>query len=204
MIQHDFSEYAALWREQIDPEELAELQAMTTKIKRSAGRRLLFDRVVTPLTVGVACLLMARSTAPPLIRLSLALVVLMMLWFFWKRHRLTKAARAIAVDDPRVFFEAAIENMRAEIKLSTLLVWSGTPMFFIGAVLGRASRGPDNLYAELLEAFTQSHAKIIFAAVFLVVGNIYFIRANIRLRAQLRRLEAMRREWEERDPGGEL
>jgi hypothetical protein len=203
MMAQDFSEYAALWREQIDPKELAELQAMATKIKRAAGRKLLAHRVLTPVVVGLACLLMLRSSAPPLVRLSLALVALMLLWYFWRRHQLTKAARAIAVDDPRLFFETAIENMRAEINLSTLSALWGMPMFVAGAVLARASRGPDNLYAELLEVFTQGYAKTILAAIVLVLGHIYLIRDNLRLRAQLRRLEAMRREWEERDLGEE-
>ncbi|HYI49489.1 MAG TPA: hypothetical protein VEX35_13600 [Allosphingosinicella sp.] len=203
MMPQDFPEYAALWREQIDPKELAELQAMATKIRRSAGRKLLFDRVATPIAIGGACLLMLRYSAPPLIRLSLALVALILLWYFWRRYQITKDARAIAFDDPRVFFEAAIENMRAEVGLSTLSAWLGMPMFVAGVVLAGASGGPDNLYEHLRDVFTQSYAKTICAAVVVVLLYVFLIRDNIRLREQLRRLEAMRREWEERDPGDE-
>jgi hypothetical protein len=202
MMQHDFSEYAALWREQIDPRELAGLQSMAAKIKRTAARKLLFDRVATPIVIGMVGLLMLRSSAPPLLRLASVLIALVLLWYFWRRHQLTKAARAIAVDDPRVFFEAAIENMRAEIKLSTLSAWFGVPMFFVGVVLSSASQGFDHLYVTLRD-FTPGSARTIFAVAMLVVALVYMIRDNIRLRGQLRRLEAMRREWDERDPGEE-
>lgn len=203
MTPRDFTEYAALWREQIDPKELAGLQAMATKIKRSAGRRWLLDRVLAVFAIGMVCLALLRYSAPPPIKLSLVLLMVVPIWHTWKRRQITRASRAIAVDDPRIFFEAAIENIQAEIDLSNKSAWLGLPIFVISILLAAASRGFHNLYMAFLDRIVLSSAKTIFAVAIFVLGFIYLIRDNIRLREQLRRLEAMRREWEERDPGEE-
>ena len=58
MMPRNFAEYAALWREQVDPKELAELQAMATKIRRAARRRWLLDHLLGILA-AVAILLIA-------------------------------------------------------------------------------------------------------------------------------------------------
>jgi xanthosine utilization system XapX-like protein len=203
MMQHDFSEYAALWREQIDPRELAGLQSMAAKIKRSAARKWLLDCVLGIAVVGVVCEALLRWPAPPLIKLCMALLLTPVLYFWRRERQLTKAARAIAVDDPRVFFEAAIENMRAEIKLFTLSAWLAMPAFAAFSLLLGASYGFDFLYTNLVSILTLASPKSAAIAALAVLSHIYIFRENNRRREQLRRLEAMRREWEERDPGGE-
>ncbi|HMG48267.1 MAG TPA: hypothetical protein VK614_12500 [Allosphingosinicella sp.] len=203
MTPHTFSDYAALWREQIDPKELAELQAMATKIKRTAGRRWLLDRVLALVAAGLVCFAILRYPAPPLINLGLALLLLGPVWHVWRRHQITRASRAIAIDDPRVFFEAAIENVRAEINLSTLSTAFGIPTFIACLLLAGAADGFDHIYMNFRDLFAIASVKLTsFAAIFVLILS-YFIRDNIRLREQLRRLEAMRREWDERDPGEE-
>ena len=203
MMPHNFSEYAALWREQIDPEELAELQAMATKIKRTAGRKWLLDGVLALAAAGLVCFAILRYPGTPLINLGLALLLLGPVWHVWRRHQITRASRAIASDDPRVFFEAAIENVRAEINLSTLSAALGIPTFIACLLLSGAASGFDHIYMKIRDMLTIPSVKLAsFAAIFVLMLG-YFIRDNIRLRAQLRRLEAMRREWDERDPGEE-
>lgn len=203
MMPHDFPEYAALWREQIDPKELAGLQAMATKIKRTAGRKWLLDRVLTLATFGVFCYAILRWPGSPPIKLGLTLILLVLIWFLWKRHQIIRASRAIAVDDPRVFFEAAIENVRAEINLYTLSAWLTIPLMIFVCVLIGASQGFDRLYMNFMNILTLASPKLAAIAVIIILGHIY-LRDNLRMREQLRRLEAMRREWEERDPRDEL
>jgi hypothetical protein len=195
-----FSEYAALWREQIDPEELAELQSVATKIKRTAGWRWLVDYVLALIAAGMVCMAIWRYPGPALFELFLALLLPPAFWHVWKRHQITRASRAIAVDDPRRFFEAAIENVRAEINLSTLSAWMGLPVFVVVCALTVATRGFDHMYMAVRDIFTLASVKTtVFTAVVILV-LLLLLRDNLRLRAQLRRLEAMRREWEERDP----
>jgi hypothetical protein len=203
MMPHNFSEYAALWREQIDPTELADLQAMATKIKRTAGWKWLVDRLLALVAAGMVGFAILRYPGTPVINLGLALLLLGPMWHVWRRHQITRASRAIAVDDPGIFFEAAIENVRAEISLSTLSTASAIPTFIACLLLAGAASGFDHIYMNFHDMITIASVKLtLFAVVFvLIIG--YFVRDNIRLREQLRRLEAMRREWDERDPAEE-
>lgn len=203
MMPRTFSDYAALWREQIDPKELAELQAMAAKIKRTAGWRWTLDRVLGLVAAGMVFWAIVRYPAPPLIKLGLALLLLGPIWAVWRRHQITKASRAIATDDPQVFFDAAIENVRAEINFSVLSAWLAIPVFIACCLLGGAAYGFDHLYMNFRDTFTLASVKATSVGVIFILIALYLIRDNIKLREQLRRLEGMRREWDERGPGDE-
>ena len=204
MMPLDFPEYAALWREQIDPKELAELQAMATKIKRTAGRKWLLDCVLALGVVGAFGWVILRWSGSPLITLCLALILLSTMGYLWKRRReITRDSRAIAVDDPQIFFDAAIENVRAEISLYTLSAWLTIPLIFAVGLLIGAANGFDALYTNFMGIVTLASPKLAMIAALVILGHIYLFRDNIRTREQLRRLEAMRREWDEHDPGDE-
>jgi hypothetical protein len=203
MMPRNSAEYAALWREQVDTKELTELQAMATKIRRTARRRWLLDHLWGILAAVMTCLAVLLDPAPLLIKLCLALLLVGPMWFVWRRRQVAEAARAIAIDDPKVFFEASIGNMRAEINLSTLSAWSMAPIFIAGCLLGGAAHGFDRLYIAFRDMFTLASVKLTLIGVITILTFIYFIRDNIKLREQLRRLEAMRREWDERAPGEE-
>ena len=189
------------WREQIGPEELAELQTMAKKIERTARRRWL-DRPRSwgPWPSARSGALLWLNTTSPLVKLGFALLAGATTWYGWRRHQITKAARSIAVDDPRVFFDAAIRNVRAEISLSTISLTLGPPFFFVSVLLTQAADGVSGFdwifeeltYARLVRTGAISGLFVLCAA--------YFVRDNIRLRGQLRRLEGMSREWEDQ-PG---
>lgn len=200
MTPHNFPEYAALWREQIDPKELAELQAMATKLKRTAGWRWLFDHALALVAAGLVWLAVFRYPGPPLFKLGLVLLLPVLVWHVWRRHQITKASRAIATDDPQVFFEAAIENVRAEINLATLSAWLGALAFIVCWLLGTAAYGFDHMYMNFRSMSPLAPARLTLIAIVTILILFYLIRDNIRLREQLRRLEAMHREWDERDP----
>lgn len=200
MMPHDFPEYAALWREQIDPKELAGLQAMATKIKRSAGRKWLLDRMVGLVLLGVICEAILRWQAPLPIKGCLALILLGPIWCFWRQRQIVRASRAIAADDPQLFFEAAIENVRAEINLYTLSVRLAIPSVIAVLLLIVAAQGFDHLYMRFMNVLTLATPKVTVVVVIIILGQIYLSRDNVRVRERLRRLEAMRREWDERDP----
>lgn len=203
MMPHDFPEYAALWREQIDPKELAGLQAMATKIKRTAAWRWLLDRVLTLVVVGLFGHAILRWPGSPLIKLGLVLLLLGPIWVLWTRHKITRASRAIAVDDPRLFFEAAIENARAEIRLHIMSFWGGWAGLVALLLLTGAAKGFDHLYLNFWKMITLASPGSTLVVLIAILGMIYLSRDNKRFHEQMRRLEAMRREWEERDPGEE-
>jgi hypothetical protein len=203
MMSHDFRQYAELWQEQIDPEELAELQAMAKSIERTAERRRLIDLTLTLTFIGLAGLALRIYPASLQIRFTFVLIGAAMIWGFWRRHELARASRASAIDDPRVFFKKAIKNVRAEIKISTISLWLVAPALFGFYFLMSALRRLEGIELLLLELRDENRAKTVLIAVIWALSSVYFVRDNIKLREQLRRLESMRREWDEqqaRDP----
>jgi len=201
MMPPEFREYAELWQEQIEPEELARLQTMAKKIERNARRKRLLDVASALGFVGAASFLLWSHPASPRVEFGYLSLMAMCLWLTWRRHQITQASRAIAIDDPRVFFEKTIENVRAEINLSTTSICIGMPAAILCFFLGKAVLGLTT--GELLRKLYDKVPLMIFIGMVLVLATIYFIRDNIKLRRQLRRLESLRREWDEqraRDP----
>ncbi|HKR25304.1 MAG TPA: hypothetical protein VJS15_08605 [Allosphingosinicella sp.] len=197
MTRRGFPQYAKLWQEQIGPDELSQFQVMAKTIERTARWRSLIDHSLWVLAVGAVCAILWLNATSLEVKLGFALLVGATTWFGWRRHEITKASRSIAVDDPRIFFDGAIRNVRAEISLSTISLTLGPPFFFVSVFLTQAADGVsgfDWMFEEM------SYARIIrtiaISAFFLLCGA-YFVRDNIRLRGQLRRLEGMSREWED-------
>lgn len=200
MTRRGFPQYAKLWQEQIGQEELTQFQTMAKTIERTARWRSWIDHFLGALALGAVCALLWLNTTSLEVKLGFALLVGATTWFGWRRHEITKAARSIAVDDPRVFFDGAIRNVRAEISLSTISLTLGPPFFFVSVLLTQAADGVSGFdwifeeltYARLVRTGAISGLFVLCAA--------YFVRDNIRLRGQLRRLEGMSREWEDQ-PG---
>jgi hypothetical protein len=197
MMSHDFRQYAELWQEQIDPEELAELQAMAKIIERTAARRRLIDSSLMLGFIGPVGVALWIYPASVQVRFGFVLIGVALAWGFWRRHELTRASRATAIHDPRVFFEKAIKNVRAEVRMSTISLCLAVPALIGCFSLMSALRGFAVTELILLELRGPKLAKTVLIVIILVLAAVYFVRDNIRLREQLRWLETMRREWDE-------
>ena len=194
MMPDDFRHYAELWQEQIEPEELAELQTMARNIERSARRKRLFDFSVAFGFVGVACLILWKHSASLQVTFGYVFVAAVCFLLAWRRHQITVASRATTIDDPRVFFEKAIRNVRAEIDLSTTSMVLALPGLIISALLSSSLVGL-TVMEMIRKLYDYVPSRIVLMGGALAL--IYFIRDNIKLRRQLRRFESMRREWDE-------
>ncbi|HEV2818497.1 MAG TPA: hypothetical protein VGW40_14890 [Allosphingosinicella sp.] len=174
---------------------------MASKIGRTAGRKRLLDVSLSLSFVAAASFILWKHPASLEVKFGYFSLAAVCLWLAWRRHQLTRAAQAIATDDPRVFFEKAIENVRAEINLSTASIYFAAPAGIVTILLGKLALGLTA--AELLRKLYNKAPIKIFVGTVVLLAAIYFIRDNIRLRRQLRRLESMSREWAARDPGEE-
>lgn len=200
-MAHDFPLYAELWREQIGPEELAELQAMAKNIEHTARWRRLFDALWLIAFAAVAGLALWLYPSSPAARLALALLMAVLLGMFWIRNRLTRASRATIVDDPTIFFDKAIRNVRAEINLYTLSSWLTAPGLLLGLWVMSTLRDLSIPQLFVRELRDQSPLKTIGLTIAMMLGGFFFTRDYMRLREQLRRLESMSREWNEHQTG---
>lgn len=197
MTRRGFPQYAKLWQEQIGQEELTQFQAMAKTIERTAKRRGWIDTSLWFLAFGLVCVVLWINTTSLGVKLGFGLLVAGTTWFGWRRHEITKASKALAVDDPRLFFEAAIRNVRAEIGLSSISLWLGPPFLIISILLTNAAEGGDSIDFVFRKLRYENLARTIAIAVFVILFLIYFVRDNMKLRKQLRRFESMSREWDD-------
>ena len=193
-------ELARLWQEQIDPAEQAGLDALASEIKRTARRRGALEILFTIIGLGsiVFALAVFRPRTLP-IQLGFALLAAIMVWIYWRRRRIVAGAKALATGEPDTFFGAAIENARVELGLSAIVLAIFPPAYaFLLVLLGAASgvTGLDRI-ARLLFV-EQPMLGSLHLANFLFFEALSY-RSYVKLRAQLRRLERMRREWEDED-----
>lgn len=196
----DFPELAQLWREQIEPAEQATLDALARAIKRTARRRWALDVLFTLLGIGSLVWAVATLRQSTLwIELGFALLAATMVWLFWKRQRIVKGANALATGEPGSFFAAAIDNARAELGLSAIALALFPPVYAFLLVLLCAGSGVTGL--DRVAGFLFVERPMVGAV---HIANCLFFealicRAYLKLRAQLRRLEQMRREWEDEE-----
>ena len=131
--------------------------------------------------------------------LGVALLVTFPAWSVWKRHRIEAAARALAADEPRAFFAAAIENARAELGFTRVSLWLFLPYLFVGIPVIYAARGLTSVDLMLKESLEAPLAKTLILAAAILVLLVWAVRSNRNARAHLRRLERMSREWDEQE-----
>jgi uncharacterized membrane protein len=197
MMPREFREYAELWQDQIEPRELARVQAMAKTIERTARRKRLLEFSLGSGFIGLVCALFWIRPISPALRSVFLLLVALTIGALWRRHEITKASRATDIADPGVFFEKAIKNARVELRLSTIGLWFLPPIlvfchFLMSAV--HDFRGVELIRWELNDEHFARTTILVAAWVMFIA---YFMRDNIRLRQQLRRLERMHREWDE-------
>lgn len=199
MTPREYPEFARLWQEQVDPEEHASLHALAKDIKRIAKSRLWFDFAMGAMCVaGISLQLLIRPMGLPN-RLAFVFMMALVVWAVWTRRRIAKSARALVVGEPVAFFTAAIENARAELSFSTTSLFIAPPAgfgLFVAMLATQRGTDIDQVLGELLGAYL---VKTMLFALVVALALFFFTRANIRLREQLRRLEAMSRECAEED-----
>lgn len=200
MTRPDFQELTRLWQEQIDRHEQAALNTLANEIERTARRRGAQDVLFTIAGLGavVFAVVMLRPSTLPL-WLGFAAMAAVMLWLMWRRHRIVQGARRLASGEPGTFFAAAVENARAELSLSRFGLWLMPPGYAAMLVLLTVCDGVTGIGPIARFLFVRNAWMTLVQVAILAVLMAIFIRLDLKLSAQLRRLEQMKREWEEEE-----
>jgi hypothetical protein len=200
MTRRDLPDFAELWKEQVEPAELAELKALATTIRRTAKRRKQLDNAMGLLCLGLVPLLLLVHPAPLWTKLGfIAFMGAPMAWAGWMRYRLADAARALVADHPSTFFEAAIENARAERNFYMIATAVTTPILVAGILLFYAANGVTSLDLIREDVFERRFVKTMVYGGIYIVAFAFILHANLKRHRQVRRLQAMRREWQEQE-----
>lgn len=194
MTRDEFPDLAELWKEQADPAEQANLQALARQIKGQARGRRTFDFVAGAVAAGMILAALAWP-ASTVLRIALVLSILTVAVLVWRRQRIAAAALAMDVSEPRAFLAAAVKNAHAEVKFSTVRLFGTAPILGLWAFLIFTKAEPGFLvpaeWAGLVKLV------LVIPGIAILYG-VEILRIR-RLRLRLRRLRAMARECDEED-----
>lgn len=180
MTQDDLPDLAALWKEQIDPAEEAELRALASQTLRNARLRRYRDFAFGLLAFTFILNAWLNFQLSKVMQVAILLSFLFVVWSTVHRYRIAVAALA-PPEEPGDFLGAAIKDARAELGYSGIQLLFGIPIF--------------GMWIALILYESPDWLQKIYPAAGLVLGAalIYlpFARGYFVIRARLRRLEAM-------------
>lgn len=195
MSAPDIDELARLWRQEPGPEE----QAAFAAIARSTGRRAwMLDRFESATTILLALAILGylvRYGNPTAVVIGLIIIV-GIVWSTIRRHELMRRARAAVQGSPEKMLEEGVRTLGCTLRRHTIGTALLLPGFILGALLkyslftGGALAG---FVPAIVEALGHINGRISFGIVFAAL--LYLLRANHRLRRELRRMTELRAEY---------
>ena len=196
MTDQEFEELAALWNEPSD-EEQAQFEAMARKA-RLRGKLLAWaDYAWFVLLVGGFAF--AALVAPgPLTMAGAVFLVISITWLTWRRREYRHIARTLDTSDRASFLESSKRVARANLRRVTLSIAAFLVLVPIALVLRisfRVGGRAEDLPAALAAWATSLRGIAVLTGLVLVLA--YTIRSRMRIQAELRRLEDIRRAEEE-------
>jgi hypothetical protein len=196
MTDPELHELAELWQ-QPDEAEAEKFQALARRARRR-GRYLGYaDWALALLLVGGSLLALLASHGP-LTTITAIILLVATVWLTWQRRRLRQMARTLDTADRQGFIESSIRGARANLRRVTLSIVA-LPPFVIVALLTKISLRQGGHVADpggALLAWAQSTRGMISLAVFALIIALS-VRSILRIRNELRRLETLRRAYED-------
>jgi hypothetical protein len=196
MSRPEFNEFAAVWQEQADPLEQAEMEADA----RSARRRgRLLDYIDYAVAISLLVVFVGGSfisTSPLTIAFAVPLMI-GLTWMTWRRRSLRQMARTLNTTDRAAFLDTSLRNARANLRRATIGLAS-LPLVVPAAVFFKVSvrtgGGPRELW-EGMVGWVQSPRSVIVISLLLILAG-FSLRSMRRIKAEIRRLEALRKGYE--------
>jgi hypothetical protein len=192
MNRPDFDEFAALWQDEPDHLEQAQIEAYVRSARRR-GRLLAYaDYAIAVLLVGGFAVgtLISKS---PLTLIPAVLLMIAIIWMTWKRRKIRQMALTLSTSDRESFIESSIRNVRANLRRQYISLGSlplVVPLALFFKVSIRTGGGPQ----EVLDAFiawTQTIRAPITILLLMVIAGVS-LRAVRKLKRELRQLERLR------------
>lgn len=196
MTDPELQELAELWR-QPDAAEAEKFKALARRARRQ-GRFLAYaDAALAVLLIGGSLLVLVASHGP--VTTSAAIILLIAtVWLTWRRRKLRQMASTLDTADRQSFIESSLRSARANLRRVTLSLMALPPLV-VAALLaktslreGAAVADPVQLLADWARSPRGMISLAVFALIFAFAG-----RSILRIRAELRRLKALRRAYEE-------
>jgi heme exporter protein D len=192
MNRPDFDEFAALWQDEPDPREQAQMEA-DARAARRRGR--LFDYIeyfiaFLLLAIPVAGLFLAAS---PLTLVLAVPLMIMTTWLTWRRRTLRQMARTLNTADRASFIESSLRNARVNLRRNTIglaFLPFVVPIALTFKVSLRTGGGPYEVW-EALVLWSQTPRAAITIVLLTVLAG-FTVRNRRKLWREIERLENLR------------
>jgi hypothetical protein len=196
MSRPEFDEFAAVWQDEADPLEQAQMEADARGARRR-GR--LLDYIDYAVSIALLVVFVGGSfisTSPLTIAFAVPLMI-GLTWMTWRRRRLRQMARTLNTSDRAAFLGTSLRNARADLRRTTIGLVS-LPLVVPAAVFFKVSvrtgGGPRELW-EGMVAWAQSPRSVIAVWLLLILAG-FTLRSMRRTKAEIQRLDSLRQGYE--------
>jgi hypothetical protein len=196
MNRPDFDELAELWQGDPDPVEQAQFEAYA-KAARRRGRLLGY----LDYSLAIIMLIMLVSwafTSPTPLTMAIAVpLMIAIFWLTWIRRGVRQMTNTLNTADRASFIESSLRNATANLRRNTIGLASlpfVVPVAVAFKVSIRTGGGPQEVW-EALGLWIQT-VRAPITILFLLIWAALSLRRRRKLKAEIRRLEGLRRGYE--------
>jgi hypothetical protein len=196
MTDPELQELGELWR-QPDEAEAKTFQSLALRARRR-GRFLAYaDWALALVLVGGSLFALLASPGRLTTFAAIGLLVATV-WLTWQRRRLRQMARSLDTSDRQGFIESSVRSARANLRRVTLSVIALPPLVILALLSKMSFRrgGYVSDPGQVLLDWAQSTRGMISMAIFALLIALC-VRSILRIRKELRSLEALRGAYEE-------
>jgi len=196
MTDPELERLALLWR-RTDPAE----QAMFEKVARRARLRARLigygDLVLFVVIFILLSVVVLRHWSPTSVAMALAILAVIT-WFNWRRRLYREQARTIDTSERQSFLDTSITSARARLRALLLGLYLTLPLMLLTILFLISAEEGISLDAAMahLPGRLQSRRGLVFLLCFLL-PVIWAIPVRRRIKAEIERLESLKRDYEE-------
>lgn len=196
MTDPDLQELATLWQQQ-DPAEAEKFQRLARRARRR-GRLLAYADWALAIVLVGGCLFALVGSKGSLTTISAILLLVLTVLLTWQRRKLRQMASGLDTGDRQAFIKSSVRSARANLRRVTLSVIALPPFVVTALLMTKSAKlnGQPFDPIQILLAWAQSTRGMISMGIFALISSLS-IRSILRIRAELRHLESLRRAYEE-------
>lgn len=197
MREPGFEDLADLWQDGEEGDREV-FEAMARRARRR-GRLLGYaDLGLFVLLVGAVLSSVFMAPTPTSMVIAIPMLVATV-WVTWTRRRLRQMSATLDTSDPAAFLESCVANAKANLRRVNFSLIVVLPLLTTMAAVIKGSQrsrgGIEGLLQGIWEWASSVRAMIALTIIFLIFLSVVW--SGRRLRAELRRLESLRQDYEE-------
>jgi hypothetical protein len=194
LTSEEYSELAALWNAPAAPAEERELEQIAERTPRRA-RLVQYGELLVGVAIGLAVLGAIAWRFGPVTLVIGSLILAVLGWSAWQRHRLANVAQLIDRSDRTAYLQSLVRSKGAELRRSTIGLTLIVPVTILSAALGYVLFEWQGVEASSVLANQLSGARgLVTISAWLAIVAL-LARSNVRLRSELRELRRLHAEY---------